>query len=77
MKAWIALAVVGLILLSASFLPWPAPAEKPVVMEAANENDTVARGKALFIGKECAACHQHDEALIFDKPLAIGSNLTD
>ncbi len=77
MKAYIALAVVGFILLGVSFLLWPAPAENPVVTEAANEIDMVARGKALFIAKGCAACHQHDEALIFEEPPPIGPNLTD
>ncbi len=65
--------------MGASFLPWSSPAENPAVMEAANEIDTVTRGKALFIAKGCAACHQHDEALIFDESsfISIGPNLTD
>jgi len=53
------LALTGLVLLLASFLPWPAGSGESSSLPDSTTPDTVAQGVALFRAKGCVSCHHH------------------
>lgn len=70
-KVSILLAVVGALLLLASFLPWPeggGDGQEAVALSPAEE------GAALFRAKGCVSCHRH--AAVAQGGPSIGPDLT-
>ena len=69
------LALLGVALLIASFLPWPAGGQEAPAGASAPAADPVAQGAALFRAKGCVSCHRHD-AVAGGDSVEIGPNLT-
>lgn len=63
LKLSVGFGVLGLLLLVASFVPWPAaPAEAvpTAVPQAAPLSDLATQGRALFQAKGCVTCHRYE-----------------
>jgi len=72
------LAIIGLGLLLASFVPWPVDvgegeASQPAEVEAIS---LVDRGRALFVAKGCATCHAHDALVGLAGETSVGPDLS-
>lgn len=79
LKASITLALLGILLLGISFVPWQsgiAFGTEPE-MTAATGTDQVAEGRALFLAKGCITCHRHDDAAPSSGSIEIGPALTN
>ncbi|MGD2077410.1 MAG: c-type cytochrome [Chloroflexota bacterium] len=73
------LAIVALILLLASFIPWPpGPGDGEASQPAgADTISLVDQGRALFLAKGCITCHQHDAWSEQSGPATIGPDLSN
>ncbi len=73
------LALLALLLLAVSFVPWRGTANSPAVdasVEATGAG-AVAEGRALFLAKGCPSCHRHDDAGTESGFIGIGPDLTN
>lgn len=69
------LALVGALLLIASFLPWPAVADQGETTPSSSAaTDPAGQGVALFRAKGCIGCHRH--AAIDEEGGSVGPDLT-
>lgn len=77
-KASITLALLGLLLLVISFVPWQSGTASGTDSEtsAAARAEKVAEGRALFLAKGCITCHRHDDAAPPSSSIEIGPALT-
>lgn len=75
LKASITLALLGLLLLAVSFLPWQSGTEPET--RAATRAERVAEGRALFLAKGCVTCHRHDDAAPPSSSIEVGTALTN
>lgn len=81
LRVSITLALLGLVLLVISFVPWQAGTASHPESEtrAATRAEKVTEGRALFLAKGCATCHRHDGAgdLTVTGTLDVGPDLTN
>lgn len=79
LRASIVVALLGLLLVTLSFVPGVAgviPTDSGVAEAPLSEADVVATGRALFLAKGCAMCHRHEGAGDETGVVGIGPNLT-
>ena len=78
LKVSAALALLALLLLAISLVPWPGAVDVDAeVSEEASSAGAVAEGRALFLAKGCPSCHQHDDAGTEPGFIGIGPDLTN
>lgn len=80
LRTSVILGLIGLLLLFASFLPWPGDASATTIASPQNTPVTAAelaeKGRAMFLAKGCATCHRHDDVGRQPNLVEVGPTLT-